>query len=500
MEGYCEFVKNAVLNKNVLSANQDLDPGNVVLQLPAIVAGPGRGKLPVCVGCLHLFDKDVVLSPCTSCSWPVCSVECENDETHKKECDLLKSSGVKCQIINFIEVTTALDFLTPLRLVTKLASDKKMKEKCNKIQGQYSDLKERNVEEYGPNSDSEIITFINKTIKSSYGIEEIQRAIMIIEKYAMPLDCGALGIYEDLPNISHSCSPNTYFNSKSSKEIVYRATKDIKNGETITYCKTDMTKCNLFRKRLLTKLCISCECDRCKDGTEYGTGFGSLQCQSCEGFILSADPRNIDAEWICGGCNKKTNGRECIDLLDALNVKLIKLSESADDNKETATSFDQLLSRRDGEWKNLPSNSQLFLDMRYRLIFIYQYHRDFYHNRDDFLKAKMNHCYEWLNLAGKLFPGRSYARVFIEFELVNAAVGLMNWMRQNFLPTDEVNLFIAQILKMGVEPVIMLVEEEDQSMNKALKQLLQVAVEAREVQKKRILINQWADDDEEWYK
>ena len=46
----------------------------------------------------------------------------------------------------------------------------------------------------------------------------------------------------------------------------------------------------------------------------------------------------------------------------------------------------------------------------------------------------------------------------------------------------------------------MLVEEEDQSMNKALKQLLQVAVEAREVQKKRILINQWADDDEEWYK
>ena len=65
----------------------------------------------------------------------------------------------------------------------------------------------------------------------------------------------------------------------------------------------------------------------------------------------------------------------------------------------------------------------------------------------------MNHCYEWLNLAGKLFPGRSYARVFIEFELVNAAVGLMNWMRQNFLPTDEVNLFIAQILKMGVEPV-----------------------------------------------
>ena len=81
---------------------------------------------------------------------------------------------------------------------------------------------------------------------------------------------------------------------------------------------------------------------RCKDGTEYGTGFGSLQCQSCEGFLSSSDPRNIDAEYICGGCNKKKNGRECIALLDALNVKLIKLSESADDNKETATSFDQV--------------------------------------------------------------------------------------------------------------------------------------------------------------
>ena len=65
----------------------------------------------------------------------------------------------------------------------------------------------------------------------------------------------------------------------------------------------------------------------------------------------------------------------------------------------------------------------------------------------------MVHCDEWFKVTGKLFPGRSYSRVFMEFENINASVGLMNWMKQNWKPTPEVNLFITEINKMGVEPV-----------------------------------------------
>jgi hypothetical protein len=41
-------------------------------------------------------------------------------------------------------------------------------------------------------------------------------------------------------------------------------------------------------------------------------------------------------------------------------------------------------------------------------------------------------------------------------------------------------------------------EEEDESLCKAFKQILMVALEAREEQKQRVLINRWADEDDEW--
>eukprot|EP00092_Neocalanus_flemingeri_P013011 GFUD01014021.1.p1 GENE.GFUD01014021.1~~GFUD01014021.1.p1 ORF type:complete len:502 (+),score=117.10 GFUD01014021.1:107-1612(+) len=500
MEGNSQVIKNAKLTGNIFSTNQNLEPGDIVLQLPPDVAGPGRGKQPVCLGCLHLAGKDKAgkdkeLLPCSSCSWPVCSAECEKSELHEKECALLKSSNFKNKITNFEEATTDLDFVTPLRLLTKLSSDKKLKEKFAKIQANYSDVKQRNIEEYDPTSDERIIKVIKNDIKCGFDIKEIEEAIAIIEKLTIPLENGAQAIYQDLPNIAHSCSPNTYYNTLTSKGIVFRATAPIKSGTIVTYCKTDMAKCNLFRRRQLQKLFISCECDRCKDGSEFGTGFGSLQCKDCDGLVSSTDPRNGEAEWLCGGCKKTRTGKECIAILDDLHTKLEKLSESADDNKESVLSFEKLLSR-EGEWKQLPVNSQLFLDMRYRLMFIYQYHKDFYRTDDVCLKSKMDHCDEWFKLTESLFPGRSYSRVLIEFEKVNAAVGLMNWMQATWKPTAEVNLFIGEINKMGMDPVNMLKDEEEQSLNNMVKQTLMVAVESREAQKTRVLINQWADEDE----
>jgi len=304
---------------------------------------------------------------------------------------------------------------------------------------------------------------------------------------------------EDLPNITHSCSPNTYHMVLTTKDIVFRAAAPINKGSVITYCKTDMTKCNLFRRRHLQELGISCTCERCNDGTEFGTGFCSLQCNdcNCNGLISSLNPIDEGADWICGGCKKKRTGKECITLLDDLYNKLDKLSKSADDNKESILNFEKLLSR-EGEWKQLPINSQLFLDIRYRLIFIYGYHRDYYHHGENNAKVKLDHCNEWINLSQKLFPGWSYSRILIDFEKINAAVSVMFEMKQTFQPTAEVNTFISEINKMGIEPLNFTKEEEDQSLCKAFKQTLMVAIEAREEQKQRVLINRWADDDDEW--
>ena len=48
-------------------------------------------------------------------------------------------------------------------------------------------------------------------------------------------------------------------------------------------------------------------------------------------------------------------------------------------------------------------------------------------------------------------------------------------------------------------PFQVLVDEEDQSFLKAFRDLVQIATEAREEQKRRIILNRWQDDeDEEW--
>ena len=52
-----------------------------------------------------------------------------------------------------------------------------------------------------------------------------------------------------------------------------------------------------------------------------------------------------------------------------------------------------------------------------------------------------------------LFPGRSYSKIMIDFEKINGAVRLMSDMMQNFKPVAEVNTFIAEINKMGTEPI-----------------------------------------------
>ena len=64
----------------------------------------------------------------------------------------------------------------------------------------------------------------------------------------------------------------------------------------------------------------------------------------------------------------------------------------------------------------------------------------------------MDHCDGWLDITKKIFPGRNYHKILIDFEKIQASVSLMNFMKQSGRPTDEVNMFIAEINRMGVDP------------------------------------------------
>jgi len=298
--------------------------------------------------------------------------------------------------------------------------------------------------------------------------------------------------------MKHSCSPNTYHIALKSRFLVLRASRPLIKDEPITICRVDSTKCNIFRNRLLDEACVDCSCPRCMDGTEMGTGYGSLICLQCEGLLTSSNPKDKDAKWICSGCKIEELGTECVKIFDDLDKDLGVLSNDADNDKDSVLAFEKIL-LGEGVWSRIPEHSQLFQDIRYRLIFIYQYHKDFYFADQGFLKAKMDHCDRWLQLADILFQGRAYSKVMILHEKICAMVGLMHWMKLNFQPVPEVNSFISEINKEASWPIQMMVLEEDQSLCNSIRQMNKVAVEAREEQKQRIIINRWAyDEDEEW--
>ena len=111
-------------------------------------------------------------------------------------------------------------------------------------------------------------------------------------------------------------------------------------------------------------------------------------------------------------------------------------------NLDWSVSRFQLLERA-GQWSQVAETSQLISDIKYRLIYIFQYHRDFYHPEEDYLQVgtlattlmlcwniniiyryfqrKLKYCSDWLELSEKLYKGRNYQRLLIQYEWMNAA-------------------------------------------------------------------------------
>jgi len=371
-----------------------------------------------------------------------------------------------------------------------------LKEKLSKVNVKVEDSKKRNSRVYGADSDAKIIDTITKKLKVTTSAAEVEWAIALAEQFSLVLDGsrGITAVYLELSQISHSCSPNTYHTCWSDRRLLVKAARPIAEGEPITFCKVDNAKCNLFRRRLLEDALVDCQCPRCSDGTELGTGFSSLVCKSCTGsshLISSTDPRLPSADWKCSGCNSTTKGSLCSAKLESLENKLKECAHPNDLEKV-------LLG--EGDWSELPRNSQIFYDARLKLINTYQYHQDFYFGDETFLKAKLAHIEECVRLRDRLCSGWSYPWVMLMFEKMNASVALLVFQKMNSYPIAETNAFISQITSIPTEPTRMLIEEEDPSLLNAFRQSNQIAVEAREEQKTRRLINPcYQDEDDEDY-
>ena len=76
-------------------------------------------------------------------------------------------------------------------------------------------------------------------------------------------------------------------------------------------------------------------CLRCSDRSEFGTGFGGVQCNDCDGILTMI----TDDEWRCAECGQERGAEQCQDLLTNLNNELSLLSHQADQSRQSVLEF-----------------------------------------------------------------------------------------------------------------------------------------------------------------
>ena len=70
---------------------------------------------------------------------------------------------------------------------------------------------------------------------------------------------------------------------------------------------------------------------RCCDGTEFGSGFGSIVCPDCKAEVSPTSVEE-DVDWLCEGCKKKKPAKDCIEVLEKLNMELEEAPKKGETN------------------------------------------------------------------------------------------------------------------------------------------------------------------------
>lgn len=84
------------------------------------------------------------------------------------------------------------------------------------------------------------------------------------------------------------------------------STVPVKKGEHLTTTYTDTLKSTLERRRHLSQTKIfDCDCRRCRDPSELSTNLSSWKCGRCGGLIVSSNPQNNQARWVCENCKSQ---------------------------------------------------------------------------------------------------------------------------------------------------------------------------------------------------
>jgi len=252
-------------------ATRKIRKGEIILSDQAAVVGPMYTKCRIsCLNCL----KTTNLQPCSKCSWPVCSQECENGFFHLHECSILSNAQCKPNVSFDQESFHLYPCITPLRLLLLRETDPDAWRVLDTFMD-HNDDRENKDNQAWKLHELLVRNFIQKYLKLDFSDNEIKRCIGIIRTNTVKLDSkedkgDGVAIFPTYSFANHSCICNTYTKKRDNRlELI--AVDDINEGDQIWTRYTTPQIGSYQRVMDIQKTWhFVCKCPRCLDPSELG--------------------------------------------------------------------------------------------------------------------------------------------------------------------------------------------------------------------------------------
>ncbi|XP_050347775.1 SET domain-containing protein SmydA-8 [Nymphalis io] len=417
-------------------ATRDIQQGEIILREKPAVSGPKMSCTAHCLSCgikLQPVQKADQLDfyKCSSCSWPMCDADCEKAEVHREECKLMTKRNYKCNIKyeRPDKTEAAYCVIAPMRVLLMKETNPRQYENIMSLE---SHLKDRINTPLYLVLKANLVTFVIQVLGLSFDEETILKVSSIFDTNSFDVRSPdgskrLRAIYVTASMMNHNCRPNTrhiYIGNDYNLALI--ATVPISKGELITATYTQSLYGTLDRRKHIKKInkCFDCECERCRDPTEFGTYLGNIYCSVCNGssldltpekngMLVSTNPLDESASWKCEKCGYCIQSRQMFWGNNALKQEINAL------NKSGPREFEEFIDKYKA---TLHPTNHLVIQAKLALMQIYGNYKGYTLTElpEYLLKRKIDLCHDLLEVADKLEPGWTRFRGTILLELQSA--------------------------------------------------------------------------------
>ncbi|XP_070492429.1 SET domain-containing protein SmydA-8-like [Chironomus tepperi] len=415
-------VKNSDIFGRYLVASRDLSPCEIIIQQSPLVIGPiaNCNYVPVCVNCYNPLGSMSGCYRCSNCQFPLCGKHCNDRDHTKDECSFFKDNNLAKYLHkddNTIELQHDYEAIIILRCLMLKTLSEQLWQKLNEMES-HCEIRKSIPALWNRNQKTIVNRIRDQWNLLQFSEDEIHRICGILEVNCFEVGGGqtnstARALFPEAYLMCHDCVPNTnHTDNPKTHELIVRTTKAMKKGDVISLSYAYTLQGTLKRRSHLHEAKFFwCTCERCKSNDELQTHASTLLCPKCtNGFVLSTDPLNENAEWRCQKCNFSLTAIFVMNLVTRLYDELDALGGN-DINQ-----IEMFIKKYS---KTLHKNHYIFLSAKHSLCQLYGKIDGFLINElsVDQLKHKETYCRDLLEVIDILEPGSSRLRGVILYEL-----------------------------------------------------------------------------------